>query len=181
MSSSGGGLYRVNGKPRLVEGLALPSEEDELKSSYYNSLTTWIDIDGLLAQFELTRLDILENSAKIHDAVLQFSKKLPTYVTIKDVKMRWGNGQEDKHPVAQFEKVILLLASYVLTNIELTYEIIPPLQLWGDMASIDGINCSYFVVSRQRGRQLKDPAQLDAWSRDGGAEYLNSICNWTDL
>ena len=29
----GGGLCRVDGKPRLVEGLALPSEDDELKFS----------------------------------------------------------------------------------------------------------------------------------------------------
>lgn len=41
----GGGLCRINGKPRLVEGLALPTLEDELKFSYFNSLTTWIDID----------------------------------------------------------------------------------------------------------------------------------------
>lgn len=88
-----------------MEGLALPRDEDELKSSYYNSLTTWIDIDGLLSQFGLDRNDILEGSAKIQDAVHQFSMKLPTYVTIKDVKKRWGNGQEDVHPVAQFEKV----------------------------------------------------------------------------
>eukprot|EP00804_Cyclotella_cryptica_P012888 CCRYP_002249-RB/>CCRYP_002249-RB protein AED:0.13 eAED:0.13 QI:185/1/1/1/0.83/0.71/7/3037/1190 len=152
----GGGLYRVNGKPRLVEGLALPREEDGLKSSYYNSLTTWIDIDGLLTQFGLDRSDILEGSEKkIRDAVHQFSRQLPTYVTIKDVKKRWGNGQEDVHPVAQFEK------------------------LWGDMSSINGIKCSYFVVSRCRGQQLKDPAQLDGWSRDGGAQYLASICDWT--
>lgn len=102
----GGGLYRVNGKPRLVEGLALPREEDELKSSYYNSLTTWIDIDGLLNQFGLDRDDLSNaDSDKIQSAVLEFSKQLPSYVTIKDVKMRWGNGQEDVHPVAQFEKV----------------------------------------------------------------------------
>lgn len=156
-SFAGGGLCRVNGKPRLVEGLALPREDDELKSSYYNSLTTWIDIDGLLTHFGLDRNDILEGSNKIHDAVHEFSKRLPTYVTIKDVKMRWGNGQEDVHPVAQFEK------------------------LWGDMSSIEDINCSYFVVSRYRGHQMKDPATLDAWSRDGGAEYLNSICDWTKI
>ena len=29
----GGGLCRVDGKPRLVEGLALPTEADELKFS----------------------------------------------------------------------------------------------------------------------------------------------------
>jgi len=150
----GGGLCRVDGRPRLVEGLALPSEDDELKFSYYNSLTTWIDVDKLLSKFGLNRNDILENSEKIAPAINTFSRRLPTYVTIKDVKKRWGKGQEDVHPVAQYEK------------------------LWGDMSSVDGIECSYFVVSRQRGQQLKDPAQLDGWSRDGSAAYLNSICSW---
>ncbi|KAL7538873.1 hypothetical protein ACHAXR_012323 [Thalassiosira sp. AJA248-18] len=150
----GGGLCRVDGKPRLVEGLALPSEDDELKFSYYNSLTTWIDIDKLLSKFGLTRHDILGNSEKIPHAINAFSRRLPTYVTIKEVKKRWGKGQEDVHPVAQYEK------------------------LWGDMSSVEGIECSYFGVSRQRGQQLKDPAQLDGWSRDGSAAYLDSICAW---
>mmetsp|Transcript_38350 Transcript_38350/g.82623 ORF Transcript_38350/g.82623 Transcript_38350/m.82623 type:complete len:278 (+) Transcript_38350:261-1094(+) len=150
----GGGLCRVDGKPRLVEGLALPSEDDELKFSYYNSLTTWIDIDKLLSKFGLDRSDILEDSEKIPNAINTFSRRLPTYVTIKDVKKRWGKGQEDVHPVAQYEK------------------------LWGDMSSVEGIECSYFVVSRLRGQQLKDPAQLDGWSRDGSAAYLDSICSW---
>ncbi len=44
----GGGLARVNGLPRLVEGLAMPSEAEEFKLSYYNSMTTWIEIDALL-------------------------------------------------------------------------------------------------------------------------------------
>jgi len=47
----GGGLARVNGRPRLVEGLAMPREEDEFKLRFYNSLSTWIDIDQLLAFF----------------------------------------------------------------------------------------------------------------------------------
>ena len=51
----GGGLARVDGRPRLVEGLALPREEDEFSLSYYNTLTTWVDIDRLLAVFGLTR------------------------------------------------------------------------------------------------------------------------------
>jgi len=152
----GGGLCRVNGKPRLVEGLALPREEDELKSSYYNSLTTWVDIDKLLLKFGLNRGDILEQSDKIPEAINNFSRRLPTYVTIKEVKKRWGGGQEDVYPVAQFEK------------------------LWGDMGAVDDINCSYFVVSRDRGQQLKDPAQLDGWSRDGSAAHLDSICLWKD-
>ena len=30
---------------------------------------------------------------------------MPTYITLKDVKKRWGHGQEDVFPVAQFEKL----------------------------------------------------------------------------
>ena len=54
----GGGLARVDGKTRLVEGLALPREEDEFTFTYYNSMTTWIDIDKLLQVFGLVRSDL---------------------------------------------------------------------------------------------------------------------------
>ena len=127
----GGGLCRVNGKPRLVESLALPTDEDELKFSYYNSLTTWIDIDKLLTQFGLSRHDILESTEIIPQAINEYSKRLPTYVTIKDVKKRWGRGQEDVYPVSQYEK------------------------LWGDMSAVEGIECTFLVVTRERGQQLK--------------------------
>ena len=30
---------------------------------------------------------------------------MPTYITLKEVKKRWGHGQEDVFPVAQFEKL----------------------------------------------------------------------------
>ena len=43
----GGGLASVDGRVRLVEGMALPSEEIEFELSYYNSNTFWIDIDAL--------------------------------------------------------------------------------------------------------------------------------------
>jgi hypothetical protein len=49
LEDRGGGLARVNGRPRLVEGLAMPREEDEFHLTYYNSNTCWIDIDALLA------------------------------------------------------------------------------------------------------------------------------------
>ena len=39
LDDHGGGLARVNGKPRLVEGLSLPSEEIEFGLSYYNTGT----------------------------------------------------------------------------------------------------------------------------------------------
>ena len=54
----GGGLARVNGQPRLVEGLAMPREEDEFRLRFYNSLSTWIDLDQLLGVFGLSRGDM---------------------------------------------------------------------------------------------------------------------------
>jgi len=42
LDDRGGGLARIDGKVRLVEGLAMPREEDEFRLLYYNSLTTWI-------------------------------------------------------------------------------------------------------------------------------------------
>jgi len=149
----GGGLARVNGKVRLVEGLAMPREEDEFDLSYYNTLTTWIDIDKLLTAFNLTRAD-LADEAKVTAAIRAVAAKMPTYITLKDVKKRWGHGQEDVFPVAQFEKI------------------------WGDMSALAEVNCTYAVVPRARGQQLKDPAQLDAWLRDGSAAYVESLCDW---
>jgi hypothetical protein len=143
----------VNGQPRLLEGLAMPREEDEFRLSYYNSMTTWIDIDQLLAAFGLDRAD-LGDEAKVATAIRSVGGKIPTYITLKDVKKRWGHGQEDVFPVAQFEK------------------------LWGDMTALPEVKCGYVVVPRPRGQQLKDQAQLDGWLRDGSAAYVESLCEW---
>ena len=62
LEDRGGGLARVNGRVRLVEGLALPREEIEFRLAYYNSNTCWIDLDQLLTVFELTRPDILKTA-----------------------------------------------------------------------------------------------------------------------
>ena len=149
----GGGLARVNGKVRLVEGLAMPREEDEFDLSYYNTLTTWIDIDKLLAVFRLTRADLADPEL-VSAAIRNLGARMPTYITLKEVKKRWGHGQEDIFPVAQFEK------------------------LWGDMSALPEVDCRFVVVPRRRGQQLKDQAQLDGWLRDGSAGYIESICEW---
>ncbi len=149
----GGGLARVDGTLRLIEGMALPHEEDEFELSYYNSNTMWIDIDRLLDVFELDR-DALRDRARVADAVRTVAARMPTYVTLKDVKKRWGHGQEDIYPVAQFEK------------------------LWGDMTGLSEMNCRYVRVPRMRGQQLKEQAQLDGWLRDGSADYVASLCEW---
>jgi hypothetical protein len=153
LEDRGGGLARVDGHARLVEGLALPSEEVESRLSYYNSATYWVDVDQLLHVFRLTRAD-LGNVGKVNDAVRAIAARVPTYITLKDVKKRWGKGQEDVFPVAQFEK------------------------LWGDMTTLPEFPCRFVEVPRLRGQQLKEPAQLDAWLRDGSAAYAESLCEW---
>ncbi|MFO1003736.1 MAG: UTP--glucose-1-phosphate uridylyltransferase [Planctomycetaceae bacterium] len=153
LEDRGGGLARVDGRVRLVEGLAMPREEDEFHLSWYNSLTTWIDIDRLLTIFELDRAS-LANSKVVDAAIRELGRRMPTYITLKDVKKRWGHGQEDVFPVSQFEK------------------------LWGDMTALSDVNCSFLVVPTLRGQQLKDPAQLDGWLRDGSAGFVESLCAW---
>jgi hypothetical protein len=154
LDDRGGGLARVDGRVRLVEGLALPREEDEFALTYYNALTTWIHVDGLLAAFGLGRRDLADGD-KVTAAVRRLAARVPTYVTLKDVKKRWGYGQEDVYPVCQFEK------------------------LWGDMTALPEVDCGFVVVPRQRGQQLKDPAQLDGWLRDGSAAHVESLGEWS--
>jgi len=77
--------------------------------------------------------------------------RMPSYITIKEVKKRWGRGQEDIFPVAQFER------------------------LWGDMTALEELPCAYAEVPRRRGQQLKDVSQLDAWVRDGSAADIERL------
>ncbi len=151
----GGGLARVNGKPRLIEGMALPREEIEFDLTFYNSNTFWIDIDRLLACFAITREE-LGDQTRVDAAVRRVAARMATYITIKDAKKRWGKGQEDIFPVAQFEK------------------------LWVDMTALSELSCRYVRVPRVRGQQLKEPAQLDGWLRDGSASYVESLCDFPD-
>jgi len=147
----GGGLARVAGRLRLLEGLAQPREETELALRYYNTLTSWVRIDGLLQTLHLTRDDLTQAPEKVAAAVRALAARVPTYVTIKDVKRRWGHGQEDVFPVAQFEK------------------------LWGDLTSLPDLPCAFLAVPRLRGQQLKDAAQLDGWVTDGSRDHVESL------
>jgi hypothetical protein len=151
----GGGLARVDGHVQLLEGLAFPSEEIESTLSFYNSATYWVNIDSLLNLFGLGRGD-LRDTERVDKSVRALSARMPTYVTLKDVKKRWGKGQEDIFPVAQFEK------------------------LWGDVTAFPDLNCRFLAVPRFRGQQLKEPGQLDAWLRDGGATFAESLCTWRE-
>jgi hypothetical protein len=153
LEDRGGGLAKVDGRVRLVEGLAMPREEIEFSLSYYNSNTCWIDLDKLLAAFKLNRSD-LDDEPKVTAAIRHVAAKMPTYITLKEVKKRWGHGQEDVFPLTQFEK------------------------LWVDMTALPEIESRFVVVPRLRGQQLKDQAQLDGWLRDGSAAYVEGLCKW---
>ncbi len=153
LDDRGGGLANIDGRVRLVEGLALPREENEFVLSYYNSATYWIDMDQMLHVFGLSRSD-LDDQKKVTEAVRSIASRMPTYITLKNVKKRWGKGQEDIYPTLQYEK------------------------LWGDMTTLPELQCSYVVVSRERGQQLKEPAQMDGWLRDGSVNYVESLCEW---
>jgi hypothetical protein len=153
LDDRGGGLARVNGQVRLVEGMALPDDRIEFGLRYYNTNSFWIDIDKLLTAFALTRLD-LADKARVIAAVYNMAARMPAYVIIKEVKKRWGKGQEDIYPVTQFEK------------------------LWGDMTALPDLQCQYVHVDRMRGQQLKEVAQLDGWSRDGSKAYVEGVCSF---
>jgi UDP-N-acetylglucosamine pyrophosphorylase len=73
----GGGLANIDGKIRLIEGLALPHEEIEFKLSYYNTGTTWIDVDQLLELFDVTR-DDLAKPASVMERIRSISARMPT-------------------------------------------------------------------------------------------------------
>lgn len=161
----GGGLARVGGQVRLVEGLAMPREEAEFALSYYNSATSWIDVQQLLKVFGLTKEDLINETltpsplpggeGRVSAAIRAVGARMPTYITLKDVKKRWGHGQEDVFPVTQWEK------------------------LWGDMTALPDVKTRFARVPRRRGQQLKDQAQLDGWLRDGSASYVESLCAWS--
>ena len=153
----GGFLARVNGHLQLLEAMALPREEDSFKLSYYNSLTNWITIDKLLGLFGLSRRDILKSGKdektrrRIDRAIRKIEKRIPTYVTLKEVQLTRESGQTGIFPVIQCEK------------------------LWGDMTHLKEPAVGYLVVEYRRAQQLKDPNLLDHWIRDGSLEHLSRL------
>lgn len=147
----GGGLARVNGRPRLVEALALPREELELELPWYSSMSAWIEIDPFLALFDLDRARLAALPRRAIDArVRAVMQRLPTYVAIKDAIRRWGHAQEDVFPVAQWER------------------------LFGDFSALPDLRCAYLAVPRPRGQQLKDPGLLDLYAQDGSLGYAEA-------
>jgi len=114
-----------------------------------------------LAVFDLSRAD-LGDATRVEEAIRAVGARMPTYITLKDVKKRWGYGQEDVFPVAQFD--VFPVAQFE--------------KLWGDMTALSDVETRYVVVPRRRGQNLKDVAQLDGWLRDGSAAHVEALCDW---
>jgi len=106
---------------------------------------------GGVGSMVATCVGALDDAEQVSRSIREVAARMPSYITLKDVKRRWGKGQEDVFPVAQFEKLFV------------------------DMTALPEIACKYAVVSRRRGQQLKEPAQLDSWVRDGSAEFVESL------
>ena len=146
----GGGLGLRRRRVRLVEGLAMPREADEFHLSYYNTLTTWIDLDKLLAGFGLSRVD-LSDGAKVSAAIRAMAAKVPTYITLKDVKKPLGPRPGGRVPGGPVRKAL---------------------------GRHDGGRRHRLPLRRRaeaKGPAAQGPAQLDGWLRDGSA-YVRSRC-----
>ena len=155
LADRGGGLARVDGKLRLVEGLAMPQSYSEYGLSYFNSMTSWVDLDQYLSLLGLDRESVLVNDREqMGEAIRALVERMPTYLTLKEVKRGSGSGQPGVFPVAQVE------------------------HLWGDLTTLPESNCGYLLVDRQRGRQLKSPAELDEWVSQSAA-HLEGLCAWS--
>lgn len=53
-------------------------------------------------------------------------------------------------------------------------------KLWGAMTALPELDRRFVAVPRMRGQQLKEPAQLDGWLRDGSAAFTESLCEWSE-
>ena len=132
----------------------MPESCSEYELSYYNSMTSWVDLDHYLSLLGLDREAVLgNNQERMERAVRILAERMPTYLTIKEVKRRAVGGQHATYPVAQVER------------------------LWGDLTTLPEYHCGYLLVERQRGRQLKSPAELDEWFTPAAA-HLQDLCEW---
>ena len=118
----GGGLARVKGHLRLIEGLAMPREEDEFALSYYNSNTMWIDIDRLLNVFGLAR-GRPGGRSKVSVGYSACGRANAHLHHAQGCQEALGTRPGRYFPVVQFEK------------------------LWGDMTALPEMDCRFVAVA----------------------------------
>jgi len=69
----------VDGRPRLVEGLAMPREQDEFALSYYNTMTH-VDRHRLGAGCVSAGQGELADPEKVANGIRNLAARMPTYI-----------------------------------------------------------------------------------------------------
>ena len=87
------------------------------------------------------------------EAVGTLAARMPTYITLKDVKKRWGKGQEDVFPVAQFEK------------------------LWGDMTALPS-GIAALCSCRASGAAVEGARAVRWLAKGRVAAFVERFCDW---
>ncbi len=158
----GGFPARVDGKCRILEAGALPREEDEFRFTRYNTLTSWISLEGFFAFLHLDRETIRQAGrdpaarGRVKRALDALEPKIPIYLTLKQARFTDADGRSRSVPAAQCER------------------------LWGEMSGLDGLATGLIAVDRNRGRQLKDPRSLERALRDGTIPTLAHRVSFPD-
>ncbi len=117
----------------------MPNERDEFKLTYYNSLTCWIEIDGLLKAFGLNR-SLLNDTEK--------GTKCSSKTCITSTYVHHNQRRQEAMGASSGRR----LSSCPVRE-----------ALGRDMTSLHDLDCQFFAVPIQRGQQLKDIEQLDGW------------------
>ena len=159
LEDRGGGLASVDGRPRLLEGLAMPREEDEFELLLLQ-LDDDLDRSSMFCStlFGLTRDDILAITNRKKSPKL-FAGLLPGFPPTSLSRKR--------------EKALGPRPGRCFSGHPIRKALGRPHPRYRRSTS------KFIVVPRLRGQQLKDPAQLDAWLRDGSAAYIDSLCEWS--
>ena len=146
---AGGRRRAAGGRPGAAATRRLES-----RLSYYNSATYWIDIDRLLAVFGLTRDDLADDG------------------TGERGRARAGGAHADLHHAQGREEALGQGPGRRLSGGAIREA------LGRHDRAARSATAASSSVPRLRGQQLKEPAQLDGWLRDGSAAYTDSLCAW---
>ena len=93
LEDRGGGLARVDDRAASSRAWPCLTTNWNRACRITTAPPNWVDIDRLLDVFGLTR-QTLADSGRVNDAVRALAARMPTYITLKDAKKRWGKGQD---------------------------------------------------------------------------------------
>ena len=165
LAGSGGGWQDSGGlwpSAKLIQGVKAAEGDPEFGVSRGRPLPSHLILthDDVSAE---TRQKLQDSLILVHGGMAQDVGPILEMVTEKYLlrsEVEWQGRQE---AIRIFDQIVAHLKE-------------------GDVRAIGAATHRNFhhlvVVPRVRGQQLKEPAQLDGWLRDGSAAYLESLCDW---